>query len=264
MVAFTSFDYADGSPFEVRKILANYCFPAPKVPSAPIAGTELEFPVRRIYCVGRNYAEHAREMGVDPEREAPFFFTKPSDALVLSGATLPYALATSNLHHEIELVVAIGKRGVNIAPGSALEHVYGYAAGIDMTRRDLQLAARDKGRPWDVGKAFDQSAPISPIHRSTEIGHPRSGTIRLEVNGQTRQSADLGQLIWSVGELVVELSKLFVLEPGDLIYTGTPAGVGPVKPGDVLSGHIEGVDDISISIGPTLHVAPAGEARVLQ
>jgi len=227
----------------------NYAFPVPAVPSVPIAGTDLRFPVHRIYCVGRNYAEHAREMGFDPEREPPFFFTKPADAIVLDGATVAYALATQNLHHEIELVVAIGKGGVNIAREAALEHVYGYAVGIDMTRRDLQLAARDKGRPWDVGKAFDESAPISALRRAAEIGHPDSGAIQLSVNAELRQNSDLKQLLWPVADLVSELSKLFVLRAGDLIYTGTPAGVGPVKVGDELSGSIQGVGTISLRIG---------------
>lgn len=227
----------------------NYAFPAPAVPSVPVAGTELGFAVRRIYCVGRNYAEHAREMGFEPEREPPFFFTKPADAIVADGATIAYALGTQNLHHEIELVVAIGKSGVNISRDAALTHVYGYAAGIDMTRRDLQLAARDKGRPWDVGKAFDESAPISKLHRASEIGHPSAGAIRLSVNGKPRQEADLKQLLWPVDDLIAQLSRLFVLRPGDLIYSGTPAGVGPVTPGDELHGSIEGVDTITIRIG---------------
>jgi len=226
----------------------NYAFPVPVVPSVPVAGTDLGFPVHRIYCVGRNYAEHVREMGFEPEREPPFFFTKPADAIVADGATIAYALGTQNLHHEIELVVAIGKSGVNITRDTALEHVYGYATGIDMTRRDLQLAARDKGRPWDIGKAFDESAPISQIHRASEIGHPAAGAIRLSVNGNLRQDADLKQLLWSVPELLLELSRLFVLRPGDLIYTGTPAGVGPVTAGDELRGSIEGVDTITIRI----------------
>ncbi len=226
----------------------NYTFPAPQLPSVPVAGSDLKYPVRRIYCVGRNYSEHAREMGFDPDREPPFFFTKPPDAIVESGATIPYALATENLHHEIELVVAIGERGVEIERDRALDHVYGYAVGIDMTRRDLQLAARDKGRPWDVGKAFDQSAPISAIHRASAIGHPESGAIWLKVNGETRQNGDLKDLIWPVPDVVAFLSRLFVLEPGDLIYTGTPAGVGPVKPGDRMLGAVEGVDEVSIQI----------------
>lgn len=226
----------------------KYVFPAPPITSVPIAGVDERFPVRRIYCVGRNYAEHAREMGFDPEREPPFFFEKPADAIVENGATIPYALATQNFQHEIELVVAIGKEGVEIPSQAALEHVYGYAVGLDMTRRDQQLAARDKGRPWDVGKAFDQSAPISAIHRASELGHPSRGAIWLTVNGEARQRADLTQLLWPVPDVIAHLSKLFVLKPGDLIYTGTPAGVGPVKPGDRLQGAVEGVDEISLQI----------------
>jgi fumarylpyruvate hydrolase len=228
--------------------MMKYAFPPPTLPSVVVAGSDLKFPVHRIYCVGRNYAEHAREMGFEPQREPPFFFTKPADAVVPDGASIPYALATDNLHHEIELVVAIGKEGTNIERAAALDHVHGYAVGIDMTRRDLQLAARDKGRPWDVGKAFDQSAPIGAIQLARDIGHPSSGVIRLEVNGETRQKADLEQLLWPVPDLLVELSKLFVLRPGDLLYTGTPAGVGPVKPGDELRGAIDGVGELTLFI----------------
>lgn len=226
----------------------KYVFPVSNVPSVPVAGTDLAFPVHRIYCVGRNYAEHAREMGFEPDREAPFFFMKPADAVVQNGATIPYALATRNLHHEIELVVAIGGAGVNVTREQALELVYGYAVGIDLTRRDLQIAAREKGRPWDAGKGFDDSAPVSAIHRKSEIGHPARGAIWLNVNEETRQSADLEQLILPVQELIVELSKLFALRPGDLVFTGTPAGVGPIQPGDRLRGGVAGVDEISIAI----------------
>ncbi|HEU5073479.1 MAG TPA: fumarylacetoacetate hydrolase family protein [Polyangiaceae bacterium] len=228
----------------------KYAFPVADVPSVPVSGTDLAFPVRRIYCVGRNYTEHAREMGFDPEREPPFFFSKPADAVVANGATIPYALATRNLHHEIELVVAIGKAGVNIPREAALEHVYGYAVGIDLTRRDLQLAARDKGRPWDVGKGFDQSAPISSIHRVADVGHPASGALWLEVNGKIRQKADLADLIWPVPDVIAFLSELFALRPGDLIYTGTPAGVGPLEPGDRVHGAVDGLDEISLMIAP--------------
>jgi fumarylpyruvate hydrolase len=226
----------------------KYAFSAPPVTSVPIASADELFPVHRIYCVGRNYAEHAREMGFDPDREPPFFFEKPCDAIVQDGATIPYALATQNFQHEVELVAAIGKEGVEISAEAALDYVYGYAVGLDMTRRDQQLAARDKGRPWDVGKAFDQSAPISAIHRVSEIGHPSRGAIWLEVNGERRQSADLAQLLWPVPHVIAHLSKLFVLKPGDLIYTGTPAGVGPVQRGDRLRGAVEGVAEISLQI----------------
>lgn len=228
----------------------KYAFPVSEVPSVPVAGTDLAFAVRRIYCVGRNYREHTREMGFDPERDPPFFFEKPADAVVQSGATIPYALGTRNLHHEIELVVAIGKQGVKIPRETALDHVYGYAVGIDLTRRDLQLAARDKGRPWDVGKAFDQSAPLSAVHRAVDIGHPATGAIWLDVNGSTRQKADVAELIWPVPDVIAFLSQLFVLEPGDLIYTGTPAGVGPLQPGDRIRGSVEGVDEITLTIAP--------------
>ena len=226
----------------------KYAFSSPRIPSVPIAGTDLHFPVHRIYCVGRNYAEHAREMGFDPDREPPFFFTKPPDAVVASGSTIRYARATKNLHHEIELVIAIGKEGADLIPEAALEHVYGYAVGIDLTRRDLQLAARDKGRPWDAGKAFDESAPISEIHRAAETGHPVSGAIWLKVNGEPRQAADLKSLLWPVPDVIAQLSRLFALKPGDLIFTGTPAGVGPVEPGDRLHGGVEGIAEVSLQI----------------
>src|SRR5947207_2192466 len=226
----------------------KYAFPVWDVPSVAIAGGDTRFPVHRIYCVGRNYAEHAREMGGDPNREPPFFFSKPPDAVVPSGSTIPYALATQNFAYEMELVVAIGKEGVDIPPERALDHIYGYAAGLDMTRRDLQLAARDKGRPWDTGKGFDKAAPISRIHRATDIGHPASGRIWLKKNGEIKQDSDLSQLIWPVPDIIAYLSKLYVLKPGDLIYTGTPAGVGPVKPGDELHGGIDKVDEISVKI----------------
>ena len=225
----------------------KYVFPT-STPSVPVAGADMEFPVHRIYCVGRNYAEHAKEMGGDPNREPPFFFSKPPDAVVPSGSTIPYALATQNFAYEMELVVAIGKEGVDIPRDRALDHIYGYAAGLDMTRRDLQLAARDKGRPWDTGKGFDKAAPISPIHRATDIGHPASGRIWLKKNGEIKQDSDLSQLIWPVPDIIAYLSKLYVLKPGDLIYTGTPAGVGPVKPGDELHGGIDKVGEISVKI----------------
>lgn len=215
-------------------------------------GTELQFPVHRIYCVGRNYADHAKEMGMAPDRQAPFFFSKPADAVVLDGTAIPYALATTNLHHEVELVVAIGKPCVNVAAASALDHVYGYAVGLDLTRRDLQSVAREQGKPWDVSKGFDQSAPVGAIRRASEIGHPARGSIRLELNGETRQHSDLSQMLWSVTDLIVELSKLFVLKPGDLLFTGTPAGVGPLKPGDRLHGSVEGVGSVEVSIAPRL------------
>jgi len=225
----------------------NYAVPAPAQPVVPVAGGDAVFPVRHIYCVGRNYAAHAREMGHDPDREPPFFFMKPADAVVMTGAELDYPLATKDLHHEIELVVAIGKAGVNIAEADALDHVFGYAVGLDMTRRDLQGEAKKMGRPWDTGKGFDQSAPISPIRPAAEIGHPSTGRIWLEVNGQKRQDSDLNHLIWNVPETIAYLSGLFHLAPGDLIYSGTPEGVAAVGPGDALHGGIDGVGELNVS-----------------
>ena len=219
----------------------------PARPVVPVQGSQDQFPVRRIYCVGRNYAAHAREMGFDPDREPPFFFTKPADAIVPNGGTLPFPLATSNLHHEIELVAAIGKGGVGIAEKDALEHVWGYAVGLDMTRRDLQIASRDKGRPWDAGKAFDQGAPISALVPASKIGHPAKGRIWVNVNGEKRQDGDLANMIWNLPETIAHLSKLFRLEAGDLIFTGTPDGVGQVKPGDVLEGGVEGVGELKVA-----------------
>ena len=221
-----------------------YVVSPPATVGVPVNGTADLFPVRRIFCVGRNYAAHAREMGHDPDREPPFFFTKPADAIVICAdpknpTKVAYPSATKNLHHEMELVVAIGTGGANISVETALDHVYGYAAGLDMTRRDLQNAARDKGRPWDMGKGFDQSAPIGLIHRASEIGHPAAGEIKLDVSGKTRQHANLNELIWNVPETISYLSGLVTLGPGDLIYSGTPEGVGPVVAGDTLIGTVE-------------------------
>ncbi|MDO1582643.1 fumarylacetoacetate hydrolase family protein [Rhizobium oryzicola] len=222
--------------------------PAPPTPTVAVHGTDSRFPVRRIFCVGRNYAAHAREMGKDPDREPPFFFSKPADAVVDSGETVAYPPQTENFHYEAELVVAIGKGGHDIAEASALEHVWGYAVGNDLTRRDLQLAARDQGRPWDFGKSFDRSAIIGPIHAASAIGHPDKGAIRLAVNGTLKQDADLADLIWSVPEIISYLSHSIALAPGDLIMTGTPAGVGPLVPGDVCVVSIEGLGEISSTI----------------
>lgn len=218
-------------------------------PTVPVAGSDDTFPVHRIYCIGRNYAAHAREMGHDPERIAPVFFMKPADAIVPSGATVPYPSRTTNLQHEIEMVVAIGEPGRDIPAGDALEHVYGYAVGIDLTRRDLQLEAKANRSTWDTAKGFDQSAPISALHPAATIGHPDAGRIWLEVNGEIRQNADLDELIWSVPEAIAELSTFFKLAPGDLIFTGTPAGVGPLAAGDEVTGGIDGIDEIAITIG---------------
>jgi fumarylpyruvate hydrolase len=221
-----------------------YVFAPPELPSVAVKGRGERFPVHRVYCVGRNYAAHAREMGSNPEREPPFFFTKPANALVENKSTIPYPPRTANLQHEIELVVALSKGGKDIPVAKALEHVFGYAVGNDLTRRDLQFEARDKGRPWDTGKAFDHSAPITSITPATESGHFSKGRIWLKVNGDVRQQADIADLIWSVPEVIAELSTLFELTPGDLIYTGTPAGVSAVKPGDRMEGGVDGLETL--------------------
>jgi len=226
----------------------TYVIPAPAQTSVEVAGSSERFPVHRIYCVGRNYAAHAREMGMDPEREPPFFFSKPADAIVPNGAPVPYPPRTGNLHHEIELVVAIGTGGRDIPLAGALAHVFGYAVGNDLTRRDMQFAAREKGQPLDVSKGFDRSAPVTAIRRAAEVGHLERGRIWIEVNGERRQQADLSEMIWSVPETVAELSTLFDLAPGDLIFTGTPAGVGPVQRGDSLVGGIDGLETLRTTI----------------
>ncbi len=226
----------------------SYAFTPPRAPTVAIAGDDALFPVHRIYCVGRNYAAHAREMGAAPEREPPFFFTKPADAVVASGARIPYPPATENFHHEIELVVGLGEGGAAIDEAKALDCVFGYGVGIDLTRRDLQLAAREKGRPWDTGKAFDRSAPIAPLHRVQEVGHPAAGAIWLAVTGEVWQKGDIGDLIWNVAEVIAVLSRQFELRPGDLIFTGTPAGVGPLVAGDEVTGGIEGLSEIAVVI----------------
>ena len=224
-----------------------YLFP-PTTPAVAIKGRAEQFPVHRIYCVGRNYADHVREMGADPKSEPPVFFAKPADAVVPNHARIPYPSRTSNFHHEIELVVAIGKGGRNIAAAQALDHVYGYAVGNDLTRRDLQSDAKDNGRPWDTAKGFDRSAVISAITPAAQSGHLRGGRIWLQVNGQMRQQADLSELIWSVPEIIAELSTFFELQPGDLIYTGTPAGVGALKQGDRIEGGIDSLDELTTTI----------------
>jgi len=226
---------------------AKYVIDIGPLPSLPVAGSDSRFPVGRIYCVGRNYAEHAREMGHDPDREAPFFFMKAANSIVQSGAALAYPVGTKDVHHEIEMVVAIAKGGKNIPAANALDHVYGYGVGLDMTRRDLQGEAKKMGRPWEMGKSFDESAPASEIHPAAKVGHPSKGAIWLKVNGQVKQQGDLAMMIWSVPEQIAYLSGLVTLLPGDLIFSGTPAGVGPIKAGDKLEGHVDGVGDLAVT-----------------
>ena len=222
-------------------------------PIAPVIApttTGEGFPVRRIFCIGRNYEEHAKEMGMQADPEAPFFFTKWAETVVNDGATIAYPQGTQNFHFEAELVVAIGTGGRNIARESATDHIYGYATGLDMTRRDLQLIARDKGRPWDTGKNVEQSCPLGLIHPVGEVGHIGSGAITLTVNGETKQSSNITDLIWPIEDVIVFLSALYRLEPGDLIYTGTPAGVGAVVPGDKMVVAIDGLSSTEITVGP--------------
>ena len=228
----------------------TFLFDPMPTPSLPVVGEDSRFPVRRIFCVGRNYAAHAREMGKDPDRDPPFFFTKPADAIVQDGETVAYPPETENFHYEAELVVAIGKGGAGIAEAQALDHVFGYAIGNDLTRRDLQLEAREKGRPWDWGKAFDRSAPIGPIHKAELVGHLSEGSIRLSVNGEVKQDGNLNELIWNVPEVVSIISHAMTLCPGDIIMTGTPAGVGPLVPGDVCVVSIDGLGELTTTVGP--------------
>jgi fumarylpyruvate hydrolase len=224
----------------------SYIFDNIEIPSISILGSDALFPVRRIWCVGQNYADHAREMGGNPDREPPFFFAKPADAIVPGGGALPFPVATANLHHEVELVVAIGGGGSQVAPEEAPALVYGYAVGLDMTRRDLQAEAKKLGRPWALAKGFDQSCPISPIVPAAAIGHPLRGRISLSVNGAIRQDGDLADMIWPVADAIAYLSRFVTLAPGDLLMTGTPAGVGPVVIGDMLVGECEGVGRIDV------------------
>ena len=223
-------------------------FPAPTPITIPVHGGGDPFPVRRVFCVGRNYAAHAIEMGSDPEREAPFFFTKPADAIVPSGSTIAYPSRTADFQHEIELVVAIGKQGSAIPVEAATGYVFGYAVGLDMTRRDLQMDARKTGRPWDMGKAFDQSAPCGAITPIAVSGPITAGKIAVTVNGEPRQSSDVSLLIWSVAEVIADLSHYVELMPGDVIYTGTPEGVGPVQRGETMVGKIDGLQDLTIAV----------------
>ena len=219
--------------------MTDFAFSPPDQASLPIEGGG-RFPIRRVFCVGRNYADHAIEMGADPTREPPFFFTKPADA-VSAKADIPYPPATGKLEFEGELVVAIGTGGANIAAASALDHVFGYAVGCDLTRRDLQAEAKKTGRPWDMAKGFDFSAPVSPIRKAATIGHPAQGALTLSVNGEIKQKGDLDQMIWPIPDMLGQLSQLVTLAPGDLIFTGTPAGVGPIVKGDVVEIAVAGV-----------------------
>jgi len=232
----------------------SYVFQPQALNALPVAGSSDLFPVRRVYCVGRNYAAHAREMGFDPDREPPFFFCKPGDAQSVVAVppdttiSIPYPPLTSNFHYEIELVVALGKGGKNIAVEHAASHIFGYAVGLDMTRRDLQIKMREQGRPWEIGKAFDFGAPVGLLHPKSALGELLSADISLDVNGETRQSSNLSHLIWSVNETIANLSTLFELQAGDLIFSGTPEGVGAVKPGDTMYGRIAGLTPISVKV----------------
>ncbi len=225
----------------------SFVIPAPPPTSVEVTGTDDRFPVRRIYCIGRNYLAHRKEMGHD-DRKPPFYFQKPADALLETGGEFPYPSQSENVHFEIELVVAIAKGGVNISIEDALDHVYGYGLGIDMTRRDIQSKAKQDGKPWESAKSFDHSAPISPIRPASEIGHPDSGRIWLAVNGEVRQDSDLNLQIWNVQEGISHLSKLYQVAPGDLIYTGTPDGVGPINPGDLITAGIDGIGELEIKV----------------
>jgi fumarylpyruvate hydrolase len=229
--------------------MTDYLFSPPDRPSLPIRGSDKHWPVRRIFCVGRNYAEHAREMGNDPDREPPFFFTKPADAIVQDSARIPFPPLTENLHYEAELVVAIDKGGTDIPAETANDHIFGYAAGNDLTRRDLQAEAKSMRRPWDWGKAFDRSAPCSEIVPVSDIGILHTARLCLTVNGDIKQDSDIDQMIWSVPEIIEALSRSVTLEPGDLIFTGTPEGVGQIEPGDTVVVSIENVGKVTTTIG---------------
>ena len=228
--------------------MSEFVIPCPPQIALPVADSDKKFPVRRIWCVGRNYADHAREMGHDPDREPPFFFSKPTDAIVLSDSVLAFPLMTSNLHHEVELVVAVGRSGADIPVSEATDHIFGYAVGVDLTRRDLQQAMKEKGRPWEIGKSFSQAAPVGEIQPAWNVGHPREGKISLSVNGELRQEGDLKDMVWGIDEVIAELSTYYKLEPGDLIFTGTPSGVGALVRGDSVSCSIDELEPLEFSI----------------
>ncbi|MBR0835669.1 fumarylacetoacetate hydrolase family protein [Bradyrhizobium manausense] len=227
---------------------ADFVLLPPPQPSVAVHNSTARFPLRRIICVGRNYAAHAREMGRDPDREPPFFFMKPADTVVDDGMSVPYPPQTSNFHYEIELIVAIGQGGADIPVARALDHVWGYGVGIDLTRRDLQLQAREQGRPWDWGKGFDLSAPIAPLRPVSEVGHPSAGRIWLALDGALKQDSDISKLIWPVPDIISICSQSMALKPGDIIMTGTPEGVGPVQRGQVMTGGIERLGEIRIPV----------------
>ena len=228
--------------------MTEFVIPAPETASVAVAGSSARFPVRRVFCVGRNYAAHAREMGSDPNREPPFFFTKPADAVVPASGAVPYPPSTNDMHHEIELVVALKAGGKDIDAAQALDLVWGYGVGLDLTRRDLQAVAKDAGRPWDMAKGFDASAPCSPLHPVSDVGHPAQARIWLEVNGTLRQEGNLDEMIWPIADVIASLSRLVTLAPGDLIYSGTPSGVGALQPGDRVRGGVDGVETFELTI----------------
>lgn len=229
--------------------MTSFAIAPPALPSLAIAGASDRFPLRRVFCVGRNYAAHAREMGNDPDREPPFFFMKPADAVVPAAGTVPYPPATKDMHHEVEMVVALGKGGANVAPEEALSLVWGYGVGLDLTRRDIQAVAKEMSRPWDMAKGFDASAPCSELHPVSQVGHPSNARIWLEVNGTVKQDGKLDEMIWPVADVIAHLSRYVALRPGDLIFSGTPAGVGPLAPGDRVRGGLDGVAGFQLEIG---------------
>lgn len=228
----------------------KFAFDPPPQASVAVAGSNARFPVRRIFCVGRNYADHVREMGNDPKGEPPLFFTKPADAVVESGASIPYASNTANLHHEVELVIALGKGGADIAESAALDHVWGYAVGVDLTRRDRQAEAKKAGTPWDVAKGFDQSGPLGALTPVAKAGHPKSARIWLSVNGEVRQDARTSDMIWTVPEIIAALSRCWELKPGDLIFTGSPSGVSALNVGDAIECSVDGLAPLKFTIAP--------------
>lgn len=230
--------------------MIEYAVTPSPITSVAISGSTSRFPVRRVFCVGRNYAEHAREMGANPDRDPPFFFSKPADAVVPAAGMLPYPPLTSDLHHEIELVIAIGKEGRDISADDALGFVWGYGVGVDLTRRDLQATAKKLSRPWDWAKGFDASAPVSELKPASDIGHPADGRIWLAVNGEDRQQGDLADMIWPVADIISYVSQAVTIKPGDLIFSGTPAGVGALQPGDKVTGGVDGVAQFSFEVGP--------------